>query len=194
MMTKATPRKARRPIGPTVDDLVRGYQREIEQRAEELERVLRRESAAVRERDNTITAHRETVYRLNQVVDTLQRQLAATRRREQRQAQSIKRLEAKRDDLLTKLNKEKPVDADPVREWRRHKNQWQRKIVQSVQIPAQATQRQIYQAIEAVVRDNRGELPDGAIVRALDAHTVRVTVWVPIDDVHALSTYVPPRH
>ncbi len=193
-MTKATPRKARRPIGPTVDDLVRGYQREIEQRAEELERVLRRESAAVRERDNTITAHRETVYRLNQVVDTLQRQLAATRRREQRQAQSIKRLEAKRDDLLTKLNKEKPVDADPVREWRRHKNQWQRKIVQSVQIPAQATQRQIYQAIEAVVRDNRGELPDGAIVRALDAHTVRVTVWVPIDDVHALSTYVPPRH
>ncbi len=192
-MTKATPRTARRPVGPTVDDLVRGYQREIERRADELERVLRREAAAIRERDNTITAHRGTAYLLNQLVNTLQRQLAATRRREEKHAQSIKRLEAKRDDLLAKINRGKPVDAGPVREWRRYKNQWQHKIVRTVQIPEQATQRQIYQAIAAAVHDNTGELPDGATVRALDACTVRVTVWVAIGDVHVHSTYAPPR-
>jgi chromosome segregation ATPase len=191
MMTKTTPQKARRPIGPTVDDLVRGYQREIERRADELERVRRREAQEVAHRDLTISQLRMREDRLSREHEVLRHQLTVSRKREAKLRQSIARLEQQRDELLGKLHAGRSEDRRTPRRWRRRKNALERRVVQVVEIPESATDRQIYEAVVAVMRDRAGGLPEDVTIEDIGGNAVRATTWQGVLDINRYDIPAP---
>ncbi len=174
------------------DEIKLAHRGEIAGRAQELERVLHREQKEISSRDTTISQIRLREDRLAREHEVLRHQLTVSRKREARLRQSITSLEKKRDELLAKLHAGRSEDGHAPRRWRRRKNALERRVVQVVEVPESATDRQIYEAVVAVMRDRTGGLPEDVTIEDIGGNTVRVTAWKRVIDINMYDTYAPP--